>query len=144
MELISNKKAYFDYEIFETFNTGIELLGHEVKAAKNKKASITGAVVKIYDGQLWLIGATIGPYQEKNTPQGFDPQRPRRLLAQKQEISQIIGKISQKGLTIIPLKLYNKNGKVKLEIGLAKSRKKSDKRELIKERESKKNIKKYL
>ena len=144
MEAIDNKKARFDYEISETLGVGIELLGHEAKAVRSGKASIVGAVVKIYGGQLWLVGATIGPYQEKNIPAEFDAQRSRRLLAHKREISELIGKTSQKGLTLIPIKLYNNKGKIKLEIGLGRSRKKSDKRETIRKREVERQIKKHL
>lgn len=140
MESIINKKAYFDYKISETFEAGIELLGHEVKAVRSGKASLVGALVKIYGGQLWLVGATISPYQEKNTPPGFDPQRSRRLLAKKSEIASLVGQTSSKNLTLVPLKLYNKKGLIKLEIGLGARRKKHDKRELIRTKESKKEI----
>jgi len=145
MELIQNKKAGFNYQITETLSVGIELTGQEVKAIRVKKANLTGALVKIYGGQLWLVGATIGPYQEKNAPSGFDPQRPRRLLAHKKEISSLVGKISQGGgLTLIPLKLYNNKGKIKLEIGIGKIRKKADKREIIRKREDQRKIRKHL
>lgn len=130
-----NKKAHFDYSISETFETGIGFLGHEVKAVRSGKANLVGASVKIYDSQLWLVGATIGPYQEKNAPSGFDPQRSRRLLARKKEIAELVGKISSKNLTLVPLRLYNKRGKIKLEIGIGIGRKKSDKREVIKKRD---------
>ena len=140
MESIQNKKAYFDYKISDTLDVGIELLGHEVKAIRSGKANLVGALVKIYGGQLWLVGATIGPYQEKNTPPGFDPQRSRRLLAKKSEIASLVGQTLSKNLTLVPIKLYNKKGLIKLEIGLGARRKKHDKRELIRTKESKKEI----
>ena len=142
MESIQNKKAYFDYAIAETMETGIELSGHETRAIRAGKAALAGAVIKIYGGQLWLVGATIGPYQEKNTPPGFDPKRARRLLAHKKEIGTLAGAVQSKHLTLVPLKLYNKGGKIKLEIGLAKSRLKGDKREAIKKRETERAIRK--
>ncbi len=135
METINNKKAYFDYSISDTMETGLELLGHEVKAIRLGKASLVGALVKIYDGQLWLVGATIGPYQQKNTPSGFDPNRTRRILSKKSEITSLIGQISSKNLTLVPIKLYNKHGIIKLEIGLGIHKNKSDKRETIKKRD---------
>ena len=144
MENISNKKAYFDYEISDTLEAGIELLGHEVKAVRSGKAGIVGSVVKIYGGQLWLVGATIGPYQIKNTPKDFDPQRSRRLLVKKAEIVSLMGQVSSKNLTLVPIKLYNKKGLIKLEIGLGVHKKKSDKRDIIKKREAEKNIRRQV
>lgn len=135
MEMIDNKKARFDYAISEIFEAGIELLGHEVKAIRSGKASLLGSLVKIYDGQLWLVGATIGPYQQKNTPSGFDPKHTRRLLTKKSEISSLVGQMSSKNLTLVPLKLYNKHGIIKLEIGLGVHKNKSDKRETIRKRD---------
>jgi len=144
MESISNKKAYFDYKISDTFEAGVELLGHEAKAIRSGKANLVGALVKIYGGQLWLVGATIGPYQEKNTPQGFDSQRSRRLLAKKSEIASLVGQTSSKNLTLVPLKLYNKHGKIKLEIGLGVHKHKTDKRETIKKREVERQMRKHI
>ncbi len=144
MESIQNKKAYFDYEISDTLNAGIELLGHEAKAIRSGKASVVGSLVKIYGGQLWLVGATIGPYQEKNTPKDFDPRRSRRLLAKKSEIIALVGQASSKNLTLVPLKLYNKRGKIKLEIGLGVHKKKTDKRETIKKRETERQVRKHI
>jgi SsrA-binding protein len=144
MESIQNKKAYFDYEISETFEAGIELLGHEVKAVRTGKASLVGSLVKIYGGQVWLVGATIGPYQVKNTSSDFEPTRSRRLLIKKKEIITLIGKTAAKNLTLVPLKLYNKRGIIKLEIGLGVHRNKSDKRETIRKRETGRNIREHL
>ena len=140
METISNKKAYFDYEISDTLEAGIELLGHEAKAVRVGKANLAGAVVKIYGGQLWLVGATIGPYQAKNVSADFEPTRSRRLLVNKREIAELIGRTAAKNLTLVPLKLYNKRNKIKLEIGLGVHRKKTDKREAIKKRETERAV----
>jgi len=130
-----NKRAYFDYEILERYEAGIELFGFEVKAVKTGHISLKGAFVIIKDGEAFLVNATIPPYQPNNTPKDYDPSRTRKLLLKKSEIKSLIGKQKQKGLTLVPLKAYNKRGKIKIEIGLAKAKKKFDKREKIKERE---------
>jgi len=138
MILATNKRAYFDYQILKTYEAGIELYGFEVKAAKFKKINLAGSYVVIKNHQAWLINCSISPYQPKNIPETYQPQRTRRLLLHKKEIVEL--ETRSKGLTIVPLKAYTKHGLVKLEIGLAKPRKKVDKRELIKEREAKRKI----
>lgn len=144
MALAENKRAYFDYEILEKYEAGIELAGHEVKSVKTGKINLSGAYVIIRNNEVWLINADIPPYQPKNTPEGYNPKRTRRLLLTKKEIRELIGKTNQKTLTLLPLKAYTKGRKnlIKLEIGLGKSRKKSDKRELIKKRDIDKEIRK--
>ncbi|MEK9183931.1 MAG: SsrA-binding protein SmpB [Patescibacteria group bacterium] len=132
---ITNKKAYFNYEILETYEAGIELKGFEVKAIKTGKASIVGSFVIVKNNEAWLLNADIPPYQPANTPPDYDPKRTRRLLLKKEEIKELIGKTHENGLTIVPLKLYNKNGKIKIEIGIGRGKKKTDKRETIKKRE---------
>ena len=139
-----NKKARFDYEILDTYEAGIVLFGLEVKAAKAGKMQIAGAYVIPKDGELWLIGATIEPYQPNNTPQDYDPTRLRKLLLRQDEIKELLGKVHSERLTIVPIRVYNKRGLVKLEIALARSKKKSDKRETIKKRESKREIQRTL
>ena len=135
-EYSTNPKAYFDYEIFETIEAGVILEGHEVKAIKTGKASIKGSYVRILNEELFLIGATISPYQPANTPTGYDPQRLRKLLLSKKEISNLIDTSQAKGTTLIPLKLYSKKkGLVKLLVGVARGKKKYDKREIIKKRD---------
>ena len=134
-EYANNSKAGFDYEILETIEAGIVLEGHEVKAIKTGKASIKGAYVKIMSDHPYLIGATVSPYQIANTPKEYDPQRSRALLLSKKEITTLIGLAKARGLTLIPLKFYDKKGKIKLLIGIAKGKKKYDKRETIKKRE---------
>jgi len=135
-----NRKAYHDYEILEKYEAGIVLEGHEVKSIKKGKVSLQGAYVKIKGDEIFLIGATITPYQPQNISKEYDPQRTRKLLLNKSEINTLIGKEKEKGLTIVPLKLYNKRGKIKLLVGLVKSRKKKDKREIIKKREEERKI----
>lgn len=139
-----NRKARFDFEILETYEAGIELFGFEVKAVKNHKISLEGSYVFPRFGEFYLVGATIAPYQPKNTPKSYELARERRLLLHKKEINYLLGKISQRGLTILPVKVYAKNGRVKLEIALARKFKKHDKREKIKERETKRKIERTI
>jgi SsrA-binding protein len=130
-----NKRVYFDYEILENYDAGIELFGFEVKAIKSGKISLKGSFVIIKDEEAFLINAQIAPYQPKNTPQNYDPKRKRKLLLKKSEIRSLLGKTKQQGLTLVPLFVYNKGCKIKLKIGLAKSKKKYQKKQKIKERE---------
>ncbi len=139
-----NRSAFHDYEILEKYEAGMVLEGHEVKAVKSGKLSVRGSYIKILGGEVFLIGAIISPFQPKNTPKDYDPQRTRKLLLNKKEISGLVGKSEEKGLTIVPLRAYDKRSKVKLEIGLAKARKKYDKREVIKGKEEKRKIERAL
>ncbi len=133
--IAENKKAFFDYEILEKFDAGIVLLGHEVKSIKTGHINLTGSFVVPKFEELFLLNAYIPPYQPKNTPKDYEPSRSRKLLLRKSEIKSLIGKIRQKGLTLVPLKVYSLKGKIKLQFGIAKGRKKTDKREKIKKRE---------
>ncbi len=135
-----NRKAGFDYEILETYEAGIILFGHEVKAIKTGHLSLAGAYVVIRGNEAFLINAHIPPYQPKNTPPDYDPNRSRKLLMHKSEIASLIGKTRQKGLTLAPLKVYTKRDKLKLEFALARGKKKFDKRTKIIERETKRKI----
>jgi len=145
--LTKNKTAYFQYEILEEFEAGISLLGHEVKGIKTGRISIKGAYASIRNGEMFLIGAIIPPYQPKNTSKNYDEKRDRRLLLKKKEIQYLADKIEKKGLTIVPLKVYSVKGKVKIGIGLAKGKKEYDKREKIKkeltEREIQRQVKEF-
>jgi len=135
MEYANNPKAHFDYEILETLEAGLVLEGHEVKSIKTGKASIKGAYVKIINNEPYLIGANISPYQPANTPRDYDPQRSRKLLLSKKEISVLTGTSHAHGLTLIPLKIYSKKGRLKLLVGVARGKKKYDKREAIKRKD---------
>ncbi len=139
-----NKKAYHEYKILEEFEAGIVLLGHEVKAIKNGRISIKGSYARIQNGEIFLVGATIPPYQPFNTPADYNEQRKRKLLLKKKQIQYLSSKIEKKGLTIVPLKVYSIKGKVKIKIGLAKGRKKYDKRQKIKEKAAKREMKRKL
>lgn len=134
-EYANNPKAGFDYEILETIEAGIVLEGHEVKSIKTGKVSIKGAYVKILNNEPFLIGATVAPYQPDNTPKNYDPQRSRKLLLSHKEISELTGTSQTKGSTLVPLKLYDKKGRIKLLVGIARGKKKYDKRETIKKKD---------
>ena len=144
MSLIENRKAKFNYEITEKFEAGIELLGFEVKSVKNKHGNIDSAFVIIRGGEAYLIGAFIPPYQQNNTPEGYDPYRNRRILLTKKEIKELADLEKSKSLTIVPLSMYNKGRKIKLAIAVAKGKKKFDKRETIKKRETERDIRRSL
>ena len=137
MALIDNKRARFDFELLKEFEAGIELLGFEVKSVRQKRGSLAGAHVLVRGGEAYLVGATIQPYQPGNTPESYDPERVRRLLLSKKELAELAGADVAKGLTLVPLSLYNKGPRLKLSFALARGKKQRDKRETIKERESK-------
>lgn len=142
--LAENKKAYFNYQVLEKFEAGISLIGQEVKSIKTRGINLAGTYVIIKDEEVFWVGANIPPYQPRNIGANYNPQRERKLLLKKSEIKYLIGKSKQKGLTLIPLRLYTKNGKIKLEFALAKGKKKFDKRELIKKREIEREIQRAL
>lgn len=144
MEAIKNKKALFDYEILEKFEAGLVLTGGEVKSIKTGQASLRGAYVVEMDGGLRLIGAHVSPYQPANQPADYDPTRPRPILLKSKQLKYLKGKLKEKGLTLIPLRMYTKRSLVKLEIGLAKGKKKYDKRQQIKRREDDRQIRRSL
>jgi SsrA-binding protein len=128
--IANNKKALFDYFILERYETGIELFGTEVKSLRLGQCSVKEAWVEIKDGELWIYGMHINPY-EKGNIFNKDPLRTRRLLMHKREIMKLAGKLQEKGLTLVPLRVYFKESLVKVEIGLAKGKKMYDKRDSI-------------
>lgn len=142
-ELAKNKKAYFDYEILETFQAGLALQGFEVKAIKGGKINLSGSFVIIRGGEAYLLNADIPPYQPKNTPEGYDSKKTRTLLLKKREILRLAGLSQQKGLTLIPLRVYTSRNLVKLEFGLCRGKKQYEKRESIKKREVQRRIKQF-
>jgi len=129
-----NRKARFNYEILEKYETGIELLGTEVKSVRSGQMSLEGTFVIVRGGEAFLINANIPPFQPKNAPKDYDPLRNRKLLLTKKEITELAGSEKNKSLTIVPISVYNKNRKIKVEIALVKGKKKFDKRETIKKR----------
>jgi SsrA-binding protein len=138
--LIENKKAGLNYEWLETYETGIELFGGEVKSLKGKQGSLEGARVIIRGGEAYLVGAFVPPYQPSNTVGEYDPCRTRRLLLKKKELAELATRGEQRGLTIIPLSVYNKSRFLKVKIAVARGKKKFDKREDLKKKESKRDI----
>ena len=143
-EITRNKKAYFNYHVLEKLNAGISLIGQEVKSIKSGKISLRSTYVVIRNTEAFLIGANVPPYQPKNAPADYNPERTRKLLLKKSEIKYLIGKTKQKGLTIVPLRVYNIRGKIKLEIAVVRAKKRFDKRELIKKRETDREIRRTL
>lgn len=139
-----NKRAPFDYELLDKHEAGLELRGFEVKAIKAGKLNLTGSRVIIRGGEAYLVGADIQPYQPNNLPPDITVGRTVRLLLAKREINALTGVEGQKGLTIIPLSVYNKGGRLKLELSVARGKKKFDKREAIKKRDTKRQIDRTL
>lgn len=135
-----NRKARFNYEIIQKYETGIELLGTEVKAVRGGQMSLEGAFVIVRGGEAFLINSNIPPYQPLNVPKDYDPIRNRKLLLTKKEIAELADSEKNKSLTIVPISVYNKNRKIKVEIALVKGKKKIDKRETIKKRETDREI----
>ncbi|MFH1255036.1 MAG: SsrA-binding protein SmpB [bacterium] len=139
--LAINKRANFDYDIQETYEAGLELFGHEVKSVKTGHVSLKGSYVvfKRRAGknlpEAYLINSHIPQYKQAGKILNYEPARPRKLLLKKKEISYLIGKKDEQGLTLIPVKIYTKRSFIKLEFGVGKGRKKYDKREVIKKRE---------
>jgi SsrA-binding protein len=145
MTVISeNKKARFNYLISEKFEAGLSLTGQEVKSLKVRSVNLAGSYVSSKNNEFYWVEAVIPPYQPANAPAGYDSKRPRKLLLNKEEVRYLIGKANQKSLTLIPLKIYTKKGKLKLEFGIGKGRKTVNKKELIKKRETEKSIKREL
>lgn len=136
MSLVDNKKIHFNYEVLEKFEAGIELFGFEVKALRAGKASLEGSHVSIRGGEAFLVSTNIEPYQPKNTPTEYDPARSRKLLLNKKEIEELEKYEAEKGLTIVPISVYNNGRKIKVSIAVVRGKKKFDKRESIKKRET--------
>ncbi len=140
----TNKKASFDYEVLEKFEAGIELLGNEVKSIRLGRAQILGSFVLIRGGEAYITGLVIPPYQTNNTQATYIEDRTRKLLLSKKQIAGLQESLKNKGLTLIAISLYNKGPKIKIEIGLAKGKKKFDKRETIKKRDTDRELRRTL
>ena len=137
----NNKKAYHDYFIEEKYEAGIALAGTEVKSLRMGKCSIKEAFIRIENGEVWVYGMHVSPY-EKGNIFNKDPLRPRKLLLHKKEIWKLLGKMKEKGYTLVPLQVYFKEGKAKVEIGLAKGKKLYDKREDIAKKDQRREAEK--
>jgi len=142
--LINNKKAYFNYEILKKYVAGIELFGFEVKSIKAGQGSLEGAYITIRGGEAYLIGANIPAFQAKNAPESYDPIRNRRILLTKKEISTLALVEAKKGFAMPALAMYNADGKIKIEIGVARGKKQFDKRESIKKRDTEREMRREM
>lgn len=142
-DLVSNRRATHDYEILDTYEVGIVLQGTEIKSIRNHGATLQDAYVRVSDDELWLIGSSIAPYRFGNI-HNHEEKRERKLLAHKREISQLKTASQEKGLTLIPLAFYLKNGRVKVRIAVAKGKKTFDKRADIKSRDEQRRIQQAL
>ncbi len=140
MALSENRKARFDYEIMKKFEAGLELTGTEVKSVRGGKMSLVGAFVAVRGPadkpEAYLLGSTIPAYQPKNAPEQYDETRPRKLLLSKEEIAELADAEGTKGLTIVPLSVYNKGRFLKADIAIARGKKEFDKRQAIKKRQA--------
>lgn len=139
----SNRRARHDYEILDTFEAGIALEGSEVKSIREGKVVLKDSFAHVRDGQVWLVGTYIAPY-EFSRGGGHDPERTRKLLLHRREIERINAKLGEQGLTLVPLQIYLKDGKAKVELGLGRGKRTIDKREAIKERDQQREIERAL
>ena len=142
--LAINKRAKFDYEILETFEAGLMLLGHEVKSVRAGQMSLRGAYVTMHGGEAWLTGSTIPAYAKAGPLPGYDSMRSRKLLLHRRELSRILGKMQQKGLTLVPISVYTRRSTIKIEFGLARGKKMYEKREAIKKRDLDREVRETL
>jgi SsrA-binding protein len=142
--LVQNKKAFRDYTILEKFEAGLVLSGQEVKSLRNGRGELSAAYVVVRGDEAYLVGMAIPPYQPNNTPKEYEPDRTRKLLLSKKEILQLLNEGEKKGLTIVPLSVYNAKHKLKVEIAVVRGKKKFDKRETLKKREADKDIRRSL
>jgi SsrA-binding protein len=142
--IASNKKAYHDYFVHETFEAGIALTGTEVKSLRENKANLRDSFASVKKGEVWLHGVHISPYSHGNRS-NVDPDRARKLLLHRSEIRYLLGKTKERGYTLVPLKLYLSTGNlVKVELGLARGKKLYDKRDAIAERDQKRDVERAL
>jgi SsrA-binding protein len=142
--IVKNKKAFFNYELLETFEAGISLLGSEVKSIREGRISLKESYAEVKDGEVFLLHCHISPYEAANRF-NHDPRRERKLLLHSREIKRLAGKIKEKGLTLVPIKvLINAKGKVKVEIALAKGKRTYQKKEVIKERDIQREVRAEL
>jgi len=139
-----NKKALFDYEVLEKFEAGLVLFGQEVKSIKTGHINLSSSYVTFNREEPFLVGVKVPPYQPNNAGADYNEERQRKLLLNKKEIGYLMGKSAQKGFSLIPLKIYENNGRIKLEFGLAKGKRKYDKKEKIKKRDIDREVNREL
>ena len=141
---VSNRRALHDYFISAKLECGIALVGSEVKSLRDGKAQLQDAYAHIENGQLYLYGAHIDPYEKAALAYNHDPRRPRKLLAHRREIKKLQGETAVKGTTLIPLAVYFKNGRAKVEIGVARGKQQHDKRDTIRKKEMEREIRRAM
>ncbi len=139
-----NKKIHFNYEILERYDAGIELLGMEVKAVRAGQASLDGSHISVRGGEAYLIGASITLLQPKNAPANYEARRNRRLLFTKKEIRELQESEGKRGLTLVPISMYNKGRYIKVSVAIVRGKKKFDKRETVKKRDSEREVQRAL
>lgn len=137
---VTHKKVTFDYELLDTYEAGISLLGTEVKSVRSGHGKLEGAYIVVRGKEAFLVGASIPAFQQANARASYDPERPRKLLLTKKQIAELEEKSETQGLTIVPIKLYNSKNKLKLEIAVARGKKKQDKRHSIQKHDVKRDI----
>lgn len=141
---VTNRKALRDYEILERFEAGMVLTGAEVKSLRGGQGSLTEAYARLRGEEVWLEGMHIPPYEQQMDKRAYDPTRPRKLLLHRRETHKLIGTMAEKGFALVPLRVYFSHGLAKIELGLGRGRKTFEKRELIKERQVKREIQREL
>lgn len=144
MSYANNKRAHFDFDILETIEAGLVLLGTEVKSVRAGRAKLDGGYVVVRGGEAYLVGASVPAWQPANASKQYDPERPRKLLLKEKELLKVERDTDKQGLTAVALSLYNSGRNIKLSIGIAKGKKKADKRESIKARDVKREIERTL
>jgi SsrA-binding protein len=141
--IADNRRARHEYHLLERFEAGLVLTGTEVKSLRDGRATIDRAFADVRDGEVWLVGAHISPYAQASLG-GHDPDRDRKLLLHRKEISSLIGKVKERGLTLVPTRLYFKNGRVKVELALARGKEQRDKRRELARRDADRQIERAL
>jgi SsrA-binding protein len=141
--ICKNRKAFFNFEIEDTFEAGISLLGSEVKSLRSGKANLSDSYGKIVKGELFLVDAHISPFPQANR-ENHEPLRDRKLLVHKRELKKLTGKVAERGYSLIPLKMYFKRGRVKVEMALARGKKTYDKREAIKKKDQRRELERLV
>jgi SsrA-binding protein len=142
--VVSNRRALHDYEILERFETGIVLSGAEVKSLRGGRGSLSEAFARVRDGEVWIEGFHIPPYQQAMDKHRYDPVRPRKLLLHRGEIERLIGKTAERGLALVPLRVYFTHGIAKVELGLGRGKRQYEKRQTIAEREHQREIEREI
>ena len=141
--IVDNRRARHDYHLTDRVEAGLALVGTEVKSLREGQANLQRAYAEIRDGEAWLVGASIAEYAQGG-PFGHEPDRDRKLLLHRSEIDSLYGKVREKGLTLVPTRMYFKDGRVKVELALAKGRERADKRRVIADRDAQRQIERAL